>query len=172
MGIDDLGRYLPFVGFALSLAAAFVTLGAMAAILARGRAKGLGFAIFVWFFFVLFYDLLVMGIAFLLPEHSANQFIFLSLFGNPVDLARVGSLIAMDDPAVFGYAGMALVKFLGGTSLANVVLIGGLVIWIVVPLVISDRVAAWTRHLAHQVSEALREPQIAGNSQVSLVRTQ
>jgi len=70
VGIDDLGRYLPFVGFALSLAAAFVTLGAMAAILARGRAKGLGFAMFVWFFFVLFYDLLVMGIAFLLPEAS------------------------------------------------------------------------------------------------------
>jgi len=35
---------------------------------------------------------------------------------------------------VFGYDGVALVKFLGGTSLANVVLIGGLVIWIVEPL--------------------------------------
>lgn len=140
VGIDGMGRYLALVGFALLLAASFLSLGAMTAILAGGRAKGLGFSVFVWFFFVLFYDLLVMGMVFLLPEHTANQFIFLSLFGNPVDLGRVGSLIAMGDPAVFGYAGAALLKLLGGTALAHVALIGGLVIWIVLPLIISDRV--------------------------------
>ncbi|MBZ5580978.1 MAG: ABC transporter permease subunit [Acidobacteriia bacterium] len=140
VGIDGLARYLAFVGFALLLAAAFLSLGAMTAILAGGRAKGLGFALFVWFVFVLFFDLLVMGVAFLLPEHAANQFIFLSLFANPVDLGRVGSLIAMGDPAVFGYAGAALVKFLGGAALANVALIGGLLIWIAAPLAISGRV--------------------------------
>lgn len=140
VGIDGLGRYLAFIGFALLLAAAFVPLGAMVAILAGRRAKGLGFALFLWFFFVLFYDLLVMGIAFLLEEHTANQFIFLSLFGNPVDLGRVGSLIAVDDPSVFGYAGAALLKFLGGAAPANLALIGGLLVWIVLPLIISDRV--------------------------------
>lgn len=139
-GIYGLGKYLAFVGFALLLAAAFLSLGAMAAVLARSRAKGLGFALFAWFFFVLFYDLLVIGVAFLLPEHTANQFIFLSLFGNPVDLGRVGSLIAMDDPAVFGYAGAALMKFLGGVALANITLIFGLLIWIALPLIISNRV--------------------------------
>ncbi len=140
VGIDGLTRYMIFVGFALLLAAGFLTLGATAAIAARGRAKGLGFALILWFFFVLLYDLLMMGIAFLLPEHTANQLIFLSLFGNPIDLARVGSLIAMGDPAVFGYAGAALVKSLGGSSLANVALIGGLLIWILAPLVVSARV--------------------------------
>lgn len=107
-----------FVGFALLLAASFLTLGAMTAILSGSRTKGLGFALFVWFFFVLFYDLLVMGVAFLLPEHTANQFIFLSLFADPVDLCRVGSLIGMGDPAVFGYAGATLVK-LSGRSVAR-----------------------------------------------------
>lgn len=140
VGIDGMARYLALVGFALLLAASFLSLGAMTAILAGGRAKGLGFSVFVWFFFVLFYDLLVMGMVFLLPEHTANQFIFLSLFGNPVDLGRVGSLIAMGDPAVFGYAGAALVKFLHGAALANLALIGGLVIWVVLPLLVADRV--------------------------------
>ncbi len=140
VGIDGLTRYVIFVGFALLLAAAFLTLGAAAAIAARGGAKGLGFALIVWFFFVLLYDLLVMGMAFLLPEHTANQLIFISLFGNPIDLARVGSLIAMGDPAVFGYAGAALVKFLGGPSLANLALIGGLLSWILAPLIVSARV--------------------------------
>jgi Cu-processing system permease protein len=140
VGIDGLGRYVAFVGFSLLLAAAFLSLGCMTAILAGGRAKALGYAVFVWFFFVLFYDLLVIGVTFLLPEHTANQFIFLSLFGNPVDLGRVGSLIAMDDPAVFGYAGAALMKFLGGVALANIALILGLLIWILLPLIISNRV--------------------------------
>jgi len=137
VGIDGLGRYLAFVGVALLLAAAFLTIGALVAILAGGRAKGLGFALFLWFFFVLFYDLLVVGVTFLLPEHTANQFIFVSLFGNPVDLARVASLIAMNDPAVFGYAGAALVKFLGGAALADTVLILGLLLWVLLPFVLS-----------------------------------
>lgn len=92
--------------------------------------------LFLWFFFVLFYDLLVLGVTFVLPEHTANQFIFLSLFGNPVDLARVASLMAMDDPTVFGYAGAALVKFLGGVGLTNIVVIAGLLIWIVLLLIV------------------------------------
>jgi len=137
VGIDGLGRYLAFVGVALLLAAAFLTIGALVAILAGGRAKGLGFALFLWFFFVLFYDLLVVGVTFLLPEHTANQFIFVSLFGNPVDLARVASLIAINDPAVFGYAGAALVKFLGGAALADTVLILGLLLWVLLPFVLS-----------------------------------
>jgi len=140
VGMEGLGRYLAFVGAALLLAAAFLVVGALTALLAGGRGKGLVFALFLWFFFVLFYDLLVLGVGFLLPEHTANQFIFLSLFGNPVDLARVASLIAMDDPAVFGYAGAALVKFLGGAFLANVALIAGLLIWIVLLLIVSSRV--------------------------------
>ena len=138
-GIDGLGRYLAFVSFSLLLAAAFLSLGALAAIVAGGRAKGMGYAIFLWFFLVLFYDLLVMGITFLLKEHTANLFIFFSLFGNPVDLGRVASLMSIDDPAVFGYAGAALVKFLGGTSLAITSLVGGLLVWIVLPLIISNR---------------------------------
>ena len=139
VGIDGLGRYLAFVAFSLLLAAAFLSLGALIAIIAGGRAKGMGYALFLWFFLVLFYDLLVMGITFLLKEHTANLFIFFSLFGNPVDLARVASLISIDDPAVFGYAGAALVKFLGGVALASTTLIGGLLVWIVLPLIIANR---------------------------------
>jgi Cu-processing system permease protein len=139
VGLDGLARYLAFVGFSLLLAAVFLSLGALIAIIAGGRAKGMGYAIFVWFFLVLFYDLLVMGITFLLKEHAANLFIFFSLFGNPVDLGRVASLMCIDDPAVFGYAGAALVKFLGGVALAITGLTGGLLVWIVLPLVICIR---------------------------------
>jgi hypothetical protein len=85
----------------------------------------------------LFYDLLVVGITFLLQEHSANRFIFLSLFGNPVDLARVGSLIELGIRQFSDYAGAALVKFLGRGAWSAVILILGFSVWISGPLTVA-----------------------------------
>ncbi len=140
VGMDGLSRYLSFVGYGLLLECCFLSVGSLIGIVGGTRAKSFGYALFIWFFFVLFYDLLGMGITFILNERAANLFIFLSLFGNPVDLARVGSLIALGDPAIFGYAGAALVKFLGGRTLSTLLLIAGLVVWICAPLVISARI--------------------------------
>ena len=136
VGIDGLSRYLAFVGYALLLECSFLSLGAAIAILSGTKAQAFGYSLFVWFFFVLFYDLLVMGTTFLLNERAGNRFIFVSLFGNPVDLTRVGSLMVLGDPAIFGYAGAALVKFLGGYALSNFVLISGLIIWTIVPVAV------------------------------------
>ncbi len=138
MGTEGLSRYLAFVGYALLLESAFISLGAMIAVLGGTRGRALGYSLFLWFFFVLFYDLLAVGITFLLRERAANVFIFVSLFGNPVDLARVGSLIALGDPAIFGYAGAALVKFLGGPTASTLLVVAGLILWTAVPLVVAD----------------------------------
>jgi Cu-processing system permease protein len=126
--------FLAFGGFALLLALIFLVIGALVATQCRSKAKTFGHALFVWFFFVLLYDLLVIGITFVLKEHTANQFIFLSLFGNPVDLVRVGSMLALGEPAVFGAAGAALLKFLGGPASAMLMLLSALLLWIAVPL--------------------------------------
>lgn len=140
VGLEGLGRYLSFIGYSLLLEACFLAIGALVGILGSTRARSFGYSLFVWFLFVLFYDLLVMGITFLLKEHTANIFIFVSLFGNPVDLARVGSMIALGDPSIFGYAGAALVKFLGGSIPATLLLIAGLLAWIWIPLLLAARV--------------------------------
>lgn len=139
-GPDGVWRYLSFVGFALLLALVFLSLGAMVAVLSGTKAKALGYSLFLWFFFVLFYDLFVIGLTFVLRERAANQFIFLSLFGNPVDMVRVSSLITLSDATIFGPAGAALVKFLGGRVASNLLLVSGLVVWTVAPLLIADRV--------------------------------
>jgi len=95
--------------------------------------------LFVWFFFVLFYDLLVIGLAFACKERTANLLVFLSLFGNPVDMARVSSLITLNGPTIFGAAGAALVKFLGGPWRANLALLLGLILWVAAPLFVATR---------------------------------
>jgi len=129
-------RYLGFVGFALLLDLVFVSVGALGSILSAARSRAFGLSLFIWFFFLLFYDLLAMGITFLLGEHMANLFIFLSVFGNPVDLVRVGSLMLLGDPAIFGHAGAALTKFLGGVA-SYMVLVAGLLLWGAVPLAVA-----------------------------------
>ena len=131
IGSEGFSRFASFAGITLLLAAAFLAIGALVAVVAVKRTKAFGAALLVWFFFVLFYDLLIVGGAFLLKERTANQFIFLSLFGNPVDAARVASLIAVGDPTIFGAAGAMLTKFLGGRLASQVILLATLLGWTV-----------------------------------------
>ena len=131
IGAEGFSIFASFGAVTLLLAAAFLAIGALVAVLAVKRTKALGAALLVWFFFVLFYDLLIVGGAFLLKERTANQFIFLSLFGNPVDAARVASLIAVGDPTIFGAAGAMLTKFLGGRLASQAILLVTLLGWTV-----------------------------------------
>lgn len=136
-GEEGLGPYLVFTGLTLLLALVFVVLGGLVAIIARNRARALGANLAVWFFFVLFYDLLVIGTTFLLREHTANVMIFVSLFGNPVDIVRVASLITLGGGSIFGTAGALLLKFLGGQAYAVALLTLTLAGWILIPTLIS-----------------------------------
>ncbi len=134
------GGYAALVGLTLLMSFIFLSLGAMVALLARTRARAFGYGLFVWFFLVLFYDLLVMGLAFLLQERAANALIFVSLFGNPADMVRVSALIAMGGTTIFGAAGALLIKFLGGAVIGGVALVLALFAWAALPLAIAARI--------------------------------
>lgn len=130
-------RYQAFVALSLALALVFLTLSAFIASICERKTKAFGVALFLWFFFTVFYDLIVIGAAFLLKERTANLFIFSSLLGNPVDLARVACLMILDGKEVFGAAGASLVKFTGGEGASIALLIGGLFVWIIVPFLLA-----------------------------------
>ncbi len=136
-GIDGSLRYLGFVGIALLLALVFISIGSLIAIATQSRGKALGVALSIWFLFVIFYDLIVIGSTFLLRQHAANLLIFSSLFGNPVDLARVCGLLALGGATIFGAAGSALLKFLGGPAASISVIIFALLVWAIVPMCLS-----------------------------------
>lgn len=129
--------YPLFVALALFLALVFLSLAALTSSFCRGKTMAYGVSLFLWFFFVVFYDLLVMGGTFLLKERSANVLIFVSLFGNPVDMVRVACLMILDGKEIFGAAGALLLRFLGGTRSATLLLLLGLTGWVLVPVVIS-----------------------------------
>ncbi len=126
-------RYPALVSLSLVLALIFLTLSALVAVICQRKSVAYGAALFLWFFFVLLYDLLVLGGTFLLKERAANAFLFTSLIGNPVGMVRIASLIALDGKEVFGAAGAALLRFLGGERSSIIVLSAGLLLWIVLP---------------------------------------
>lgn len=138
-GEEGLMQYGFFVLLSLMLALVFLSIAIVVAVLHRRKAKAFGVSLFLWFFFVLFYDLLALGGSALFKGQSATMFLFLSLFGNPVDMVRVASLISLENASIFGAAGAALLRFLGGTASSILLLTVSLLIWIVVPVKISQR---------------------------------
>lgn len=140
-GPDGFLRYAILVLLSLALSLVFLSLAVVIATASKRKSKAFGVALFVWFFFVLFYDLLTLGgTVFLnLRGEIANHFLFLSLFGNPVDMVRVATLIVLDNITIFGAAGAALVRYMGGTTVGALWLVCGIVLWIIIPLVWSNR---------------------------------
>lgn len=138
-GTEGITRYMAFVGLSLLLSLVFLSLSVVTATLSRRKSKAFGLALFLWFFFVLFYDLLAIGGTLLLEGQSANTFLFVSLFGNPVDMVRVASLISLDNVTIFGASGAALVRFLGGSASSVALLLVTLAVWVCAPLLLSHR---------------------------------
>ncbi|HLF19560.1 MAG TPA: ABC transporter permease subunit [Bacteroidota bacterium] len=136
---EGLASYVIFVALSLALSLVFLSLALFVSTLARRKAKAFGVSLFLWFFFVLFYDLVAIGFTLLLKGSSANFFLFLSLFGNPVDLVRVASLIIFDNVTIFGPAGAAVLRFLGGPFMSVLLLVAAILVWVVAPVVFSAR---------------------------------
>lgn len=128
-GFEGISRYLGFVGLTLLLLLTFLCLGAWASVISEGRARALGIALALWFVFVLFYDLIALGIALLVNPHLSHTVILLSLFGNPVDLARVSGLLILGGATIFGAGGASLVKTFGSPALAIALLSSVGLLW-------------------------------------------
>lgn len=131
--------YVLLVFLSLVLAAVFVGLAVATAVSSRRKVRAFGVSLAVWFFFVLLYDLIVIGLVAWLNGPAATTALFVSLFGNPVDLVRVGALMGMENATMFGPSGAALLRFLGGTTGSVVALGLALVLWTAGPLLFAYR---------------------------------
>lgn len=136
---EDFLGYPVFVALSLILSAVFLSLSMLSAIMCRRRTNAYGAALLVWFFFVILYDLLILGGSLLFGERTANYFIFASLFGNPVDMVRVAGLLSLKGGEIFGAAGAALLKFLGGQTQGIIALVASLLLWTLAPVLVSIR---------------------------------
>lgn len=100
----------------LLLTVIFVAIALLAAVIARDKAKGIGFAIFLWLYFSLLFDGLILFILFQFQEYPLEKFMVVAATLNPIDLSRIMVLLKMDTSALMGYTGAVFRDFFGSNT--------------------------------------------------------
>ncbi|MEO8795072.1 MAG: ABC transporter permease subunit [Daejeonella sp.] len=129
---------LMMIAMGLFLTVVFVSIAMLAGGVTRDKAKGIGLSILLWLFFSLIFDALVLFFLFQFQDYPLERIMVFFSFLNPIDLSRIQILLQMDISALMGYTGAVFREFFGnsiGISLSFV----GLMIWVVIPLMISLR---------------------------------
>ena len=118
------------------LGAAFLSLGYLISAKVKERGTAAGLAIGVWLFFVVIFDMALLGILVADSKHAINAKILENiLLFNPTDIYRLLNLTGFENTA--RYAGLAGVS--GQIGLTKFALIAAQVGWIAVPF----GLAAW-----------------------------
>jgi len=133
----NLGALLHYFGFMLSsvlLGMAFLSLAVMVSVFATDRTRASGMAIALWFFFVLVFDLLLLGALVITGERYGGEIFPYLLMANPADVFRILNIFGLED--VRTLYGLATVF---PRALANPWLLGLVMLaWIVAPLGIAN----------------------------------
>ena len=128
---DDTGMALLFTGGSLTLV--FTSIAFLASVKARDKARGIGAALLLWFYFSLIYDGLVLLILFSFSDYPMEKFTLLLSALNPIDLGRIFIMLKMDVSALMGYTG-ALYKDFFGSGTGVLFTTGIMLLWMIVPL--------------------------------------
>jgi len=132
-------QYAAVVAHAAMLGAIFSAMALLIILLARRQQVALGLAIGVWLFYEVLYDVAMLGSTLYFTPAFLRVFLLLGLLGNPIDITRVLSLLAVGGPHFFGPGGATLLKLAGSTAVAVAVGWSALVAWMLVPLGLAAR---------------------------------
>lgn len=127
---DATGYALLFTGFCLTLV--FTSIAFLASVISRDKARGIGLALLLWFYFALIFDGLVLIILFSFSDYPLEKLTLLLSALNPVDLGRIFIMLKMDVSALMGYTG-ALYKDFFGSYTGVLFTAGIMMLWIIVP---------------------------------------
>lgn len=136
-GAVNQGINLVLVGLLLTMV--FVSLAFTAAISTRDKAKGIGIALLFWFYFSLIYDGFLLYLIYAFSDYPLEKITLALVSLNPVDLARIIILLKLDISALMGYTG-AFYKQFFGSSLGIFYSLAFLLLWAILPLLISLRI--------------------------------
>jgi Cu-processing system permease protein len=138
-GSEGLGGFLLLVAASLVTTAVFLGLAALlsAGAVGRKRTRALALALVAWFVAVVFFDLVALGLASLLPSGTASRVLMVAAIVNPLGAVRTGALLGLEGTGAFGAASLALFRFTGGAWGAGMVLGASLVFWLVAPTMLA-----------------------------------
>lgn len=110
----------------------FCALGFQISVFSRDKARGIGIAILVWFYFSIIFDGLFLVFLFYLRDYPIEKFSIVLASFNPIDLGRIFIMLQMDISALMGLTGAIFQQFFGSTSgMFYVVIV--MFIWVAIP---------------------------------------
>jgi len=133
---DKIGLLFIITGALLTLI--FTSLAFFGSVITRDKAKGIGMAIFIWLFFSILYDGILLLIMFQFSDYPIEKLIIVLSSFNPVDISRILILIHTDYSALMGYSGALFKEFLGSQK-GSVVIFAILIAWIIIPAIAAIR---------------------------------
>jgi Cu-processing system permease protein len=128
------GLSLLLIGCLLSLV--FTSIAFLASVKSRDKARGIGVALLLWFYFTLIFDGILLLILFAFSDYPLEKFTLIVSSLNPIDLGRIFIMLQMDVSALMGYTG-AIYKDFFGSSLGLLYTLGIMMIWSILPLWLS-----------------------------------
>jgi len=140
IGVVGAQSYLLVVVYSMMLAMVFTGLSVLISLVARRRQIALGIALGVWVFYELVYGMLMLGTTLYLSPAVLKTVLLAGLMGNPVDIARVLSLLQIGGPHLYGPAGATLVKLTGSAAMATLYGVLGLLVWVAAPILVSMKI--------------------------------
>lgn len=126
----ETGASLLVTGIFLSII--FTSLAMLAAIFSRDRAKGIGVSIFIWMFFAIIYDGILLVLMFQFADYPIEGIMATVAAINPIGLSRIFVLLQLDVAAMLGQAG-AIFRMVFGSGGGMVISMIILAIWTVIP---------------------------------------
>jgi Cu-processing system permease protein len=130
----DAGFSLMISGVFLSLI--FTSCAMLSAIISRDKAKGIGISIFIWIFFSIIYDALLLLIIFQFSDYPIEKLIAVLAATNPVGLSRIFVLLQLNISAMLGYSG-AIFKMIFGSGSGMFISLIIMFLWTVLPFLFS-----------------------------------
>jgi Cu-processing system permease protein len=128
---DSIGFALILIGCILTLV--FSSIAFFASVQSKDKARGIGLALMLWFYFALIYDGLLLLVLFNFSDYPLEKLTLLLSSLNPVDLGRIFLMLQMDVSALMGYTGATYKDFFG-SSLGLIYTTGVMLIWVIVPI--------------------------------------
>jgi Cu-processing system permease protein len=135
LDLQSLMHYTGFVASSVLLGMAFLSLAVMVSVFASDRTRATGLAITLWFFFVLVFDLLLLGTLVVTGGvYGGDLFPYLLLL-NPADVFRILNIFTLEDVRTLYGLATIFPRTLAEPWLLSLVMFA----WIITPLA----VAAW-----------------------------
>ena len=135
--INETSLYLLLVGVMLTFI--FTALAFLASVRSSDKAKGIGTALLMWFYFSILYDGIVLWILSSFSDYPLEKPVLFLTALNPIDLGRVLVLLKLDTSALMGYTGALYQKFFGsGAGIAYSFVF--LIVWMLIPLLWSLKI--------------------------------